>query len=458
MLEKIRNNLSIENLPPWMQRMYLMVRTVLDDITETNLMLHAGSMAYMTLGSIVPSLAVTFSIIAIFQPLSATEANWFMQFRTFILNNLAPQAGEDMVGFIEQFLENIDLAKIGVTNLLFLFGILILLLRNIEIAMNSVWQVSNTRPLFKRFIYFWIAITLGALALSVAISVFASFDASSWLPFSAGKIEDKPGPASTFMTLLVTFVFFSLLHKIGPNCKVSFKAAVMGGLSATIMIRLASFGYGIYAQNSQWNQNLYDALAVVPLFLIWLYVGWLVVLFSAIIAWRTQHGLSCERGKEGAVLRGNHELEDDNQVRNIQIRAILPVICVFAAGHRFMQARGEGLRGADLAKEFEIPLIWVREAMLIAENRGLIVIERSHQDADDMENEEDIIDLQFYPAYPLDQLTIGLVLEKLAKDSLEWLKGRQGLDAMDVKRIVEELFQNLQKGQLQTKLQTLLRA
>jgi membrane protein len=126
----------------------------MEDIKQTDLMLHASSMAYMSLGSIVPLLALTFAILSAFQPIAAPDANWFATFKLFILKNLAPQSGQDMVAFLETYLLNLDVAKIGLTGLLILIVRIIILLRDIEMALNCIWQVPRTRSLLKRFMFF----------------------------------------------------------------------------------------------------------------------------------------------------------------------------------------------------------------------------------------------------------------------------------------------------------------
>jgi membrane protein len=443
-LQGMQARLSWKQTPAILKKAWSFLTTLGQDIKQTNLMLHASSMAYMTLGSIAPLLALTFALISAFQPIADPNATWFATFKFFILENLAPQSGQTMVRFMETFLANLDVAKIGLTGFLTLIVLIVVLLRDIELALNSIWQVPHTRPVLKRFMFFWITTTLGTVCLSVVFAVFSKFSVWEGLTVQPSIEQTQFESALSFtVNLIVTFVFFSVLHKITPNCHVSVKAALVGGLAATIMIRLASAGFGLYSSTSQWNQNVYEALAVVPLFLLWLYLAWFVILFSAIIAWRTHHGFKVQRAHEAA--QSKQIDEESEHLRDLQIRAVLPFITVLLVGGRFLRTRGEGSVGKEMAVELDMPPYWIREALLIAEDLGLILIKRSAEQKGDMEN--DVLELMAYPSFPLDRMTLDEVLQKLSVDTREWLRSRPVGLPLSTHELMERVWQCLRKDQ-----------
>ncbi|HET9237740.1 MAG TPA: YihY family inner membrane protein [Oligoflexus sp.] len=451
-LQSFKQRLAHTKVPVSLGRFWSFLRTLAEDIGQTNLLIHASSMAYMTLGSIIPLLALTFAIVSAFQPIAVADADWLASFKVFILENLAPQSGENMVRVLETFLANLDVAKIGLTGFLTLIVLIILLLRDIEVALNSIWQVPQTRSFLKRFMFFWITTTLGALCLSI---VFAAFSRVSL--FDGASIEEViPSDAlATFINVLATFIFFTVLQKIGPNCHVSLKAAAVGGLVATVMIRLASKGFAFYSAHSAWNQDIYEALAVVPLFLLWLYLGWFVILFSAIIAWRTHHGFGVQRaheaGRAGRAKRGEHEAI---QLRDLHIRSMLPLICVLMAGVRFLEAKGEGVQGRQLAVDLDIPPYWVREALQIAEERGLLLIKRPPMDKTGSEN--DVLELMAYPSVPLDRISMDELLQKLTHETQEWVRSRPAELSVDLEGLLKNAFVSLGIERQQPSLAALL--
>jgi len=451
-LQEFRQGFTLERAPSAVKKSWVFFSTLMEDIKQTNLMLHASSMAYMSLGSIVPLLALTFAILSAFQPIAAPDANWFTSFKLFILKNLAPQSGQDMVAFIETYLANLDVAKIGLTGLLILIVLIIILLRDIEMALNSIWQVPQTRSLLKRFMFFWITTTLGALCLSIVVAAFSHFNSlGGWSSTDFTEQTRSGRPISDGINLLVTFIFFSVLQKFGPNCYVSTKAAMVGGLAATIMIRLASAGFGLYSANSRWNQDIYEALAVVPLFLLWLYLAWFVILLSAVIAWRTHHGFKVQRAHEAG---GAGRPDDDAMtLRDLQIRSLLPFVCVMMAGMRFLEAKGQGSEGRQIAADLDIPPYWVREGLLIAEKLGLLVIKRP---ADRDAKENDILELMAYPSFPLHQMTLQDLMHKLSEDTSLWLNSRPTDLPINLQNLLEKAYSSLREHQGQISLAALL--
>jgi membrane protein len=451
-IQSFKQRFAHTKVPVSLGRFWSLLRTLGEDIGQTNLLLHASSMAYMTLGSIIPLLALTFAIVSAFQPIAVADADWLTTFKIFILENLAPQSGESMVRVLETFLANLDVAKIGLTGFLTLIVLIIILLRDIEVALNSIWQVPQTRSFLKRFMFFWITTTLGALCLSI---IFAAFSRVSL--FDGASMEEvMPGDSlATFVNALATFVFFTVLQKIGPNCHVSLKAAAVGGLVATVMIRLASKGFAFYSTHSAWNQDIYEALAVVPLFLLWLYLGWFVILFSAIIAWRTHHGFGVQRAQEaGRAGRANRAEHEAIQLRDLHIRSMLPLICVLMAGVRFLEAKGEGIEGKQLAVDLDIPPYWVREAILIAEERGLLLIKRPPMDK--TVSDSDVLELMAYPSVPLDKISMDDLLQKLTHETQEWVRSRPAELSVNLEGLLKNVLANLGIAQKQPSLAALL--
>jgi YihY family inner membrane protein len=172
-LQSFKQRLAHTKAPVSLGPFWSFLRTLAEDIGQTNLLIHASSMAYMTLGSIIPLLALTFAIVSAFQPIAVADADWLTTFKILILENLAPQSAENMVRVLETFLANLDVAKIGLTGFLTLTVLIILLLRDIEVTLNSIWQVPQTRSFVKRFMFFWITTTLGALCLSIVFAAFS---------------------------------------------------------------------------------------------------------------------------------------------------------------------------------------------------------------------------------------------------------------------------------------------
>ncbi len=386
------------------------------DMNRTNLFSRASAMAYMTLGSIVPSLAVFFAIIAIFQPVTDPNTQWFAKFRAFILTNLAPDSGQQTVAYIERFLANLDVATIGVTGFASALVILILLLRNVEEALNEIWEVTDARPILRRFVFFWTALTLGAFSMSLMLGFITKFNLSNLLPFVSGPDDGNPF-FEALLTLAFTFAGFTALYKVGPNCKVPWRPALIGAATATVMLRLASTGYTIFATNNSSYQNIYGAISAVPLFLLWLYLLWLVILFGALVTWRVQQGVYA-----GIAARADAKAAIDpvQKSRQQQLQALAPVICVLSVYQRFLAAPGHGPTPRELARSMDMPLPWILDACRTALAHGLIIMRHPLGPVADHDDEA-LASLEAFPTYPAEQMTVDDIIARCSAPSRAWL-------------------------------------
>ncbi|MBC7533006.1 MAG: YihY family inner membrane protein, partial [Oligoflexus sp.] len=324
---------------------------------------------------------------------------------------------QDLVGKIESLLANIDITKIGIVGFVTLFVVVIFLLRNIEIAFNQIWQVEATRTWYKRSLFFWLTITLGGVCLSVFISLLSEIGAGSILPFLSKGDRVIPTIISELINLGLIFGFFFIVHKVVPNRRVSKRAALVGGMSAALMIRGASFGFGIYTAYSHWNQNIYAALSVVPLFLLWLYVVWIVVLFSVILAWRTDFGMEASRigeAESGVFTSQNFGYRDH------EIRVLLPFIFYRLVCRKFESAKGEGLTFQEISGNLKLPPKWLKEALDICLDNSFVVLAdepkiSGHSTVEGFEG-------RLFPAIPLAEFQWFESLEKVSTHTKKWLK------------------------------------
>jgi hypothetical protein len=191
---------------------------------------------------------------------------------------------------------------------------------------------------------------------------------------------------------------------------------------------------------------------VVPLFLLWLYLGWFVILFSAIIAWRTHHGFHVKRAHEAIQSK---EIENEAlHFRDLQLRSVLPYICIMELGARFLSTKGQGSLGKEMAVELDVPPYWIREALLIAEDLGLVLIKRPAEKTGDMEN--DVLELMAYPSFPLGRMSLEEVLQRLSGDARKWVQERPSVLPLAVGQLMATTYDCLEKGQLSLSIEELV--
>jgi len=237
----------------------------------------ASSLTFTTVLSIVPLLAVVLSLFTAF-PL-------FAEFRTaleeFLSTSLMPPAVSDNVMlYLNQFAAKASgLTAVGS---LFLIVTSVSLIMTIDQALNDIWQVEHRRPLRQRMLVYWAIVSLGPILAG------ASLWATSLLAReSLGQVDDLPGSVSfalSFIPLVATGLGFTALFCTVPNRKVEVRDAFIGGLGTAIVLEIMRTGFAFYLTRFPSYTVIYGAFATLPIFLLWIYLSWLVVLVGATVA------------------------------------------------------------------------------------------------------------------------------------------------------------------------------
>ncbi len=232
----------------------------------------AASLSYTSLLSLVPLLAVIFGIAAAFPVFE----NWSGQFKQLVFDNLVPDSGMQVQESIEQFLGSVS--ALTLTGTFFLIITALLLLMRIEKTFNRIWRVTRARPLVPKITMYWAVLTLGPLTLGAATAL----SAQPMLELLGADALDA-GLLRTLGIFLFTWLAFTLMFLLVPNCRVPLAYAATGGLVSTLLFTLAKTGFVGYVSRANYSV-IYGALASIPIFLLWLYVVWGVILLGASLA------------------------------------------------------------------------------------------------------------------------------------------------------------------------------
>lgn len=244
---------------------------------EDNCLLTAGMLAYTTLLAVVPLTAVTLAVISAFPVFDA----WSGLVQEFIFDNFVPTAGEVVQRYINEFANKAtQLTAAGVLLLVF---IAVLLMWNVERTLNRIWRVTTPRRLVNRFMVYWSALTLGPLLIGASLAISSYLvslplvsEAASTLGLRSRLIHVAPFAAS--------LAAFTLLYVMVPNRSVRIRNALAGGLLAAVLFELAKRAFGFYVTNFPTYEHIYGTLATIPIFLIWVYLSWVVILLGASFA------------------------------------------------------------------------------------------------------------------------------------------------------------------------------
>lgn len=254
-----------------------LLRFVAGRFGDDHLAQAASSLTFTTVLSLVPLLAVIFALFTAF-PL-------FAQFRLaldeFMVNSLMPATVADTVmNYLSQFA--LQASRLSALGGLFLLATAITLILTIDKTFNDIWHVTRQRSLVQRMLVYWAVLSLGPVVLGASLWT-TSFLARESLGLVA-DLSAMAGLALTFLPMVVTGLSITVMFLVVPNRYVDWRDAALGGFGAAIVLELMKTGVAWYVTRFPTYTMVYGTFAILPIFLLWLYLSWLVVLFGATVA------------------------------------------------------------------------------------------------------------------------------------------------------------------------------
>jgi membrane protein len=258
---------------PWLDT----ARTLRERFREDRLGLTASSLTFTTLIALVPLVTVmlaVFSAFPMFASFQKALEQWFLQ-------SLVPDGiAKPVLSALTQFAAKA--ARMGSAGLAVLVLTALALMLTIDRALNAIWRVRRPRPFAQRVLIYWAALTLGPLLLGVSLSL------TSWaLSAGRGVVGAMPGGVSVLLNtvelVLMAAGMAGLYHYV-PNTYVRWRHAIAGGVFVALGLEVAKRVLAWYVGAMPTYSSVYGAFATVPILLLWIYVGWLIVLWGAVIA------------------------------------------------------------------------------------------------------------------------------------------------------------------------------
>jgi membrane protein len=258
---------------PW----YETLRTLRLRFRDDRLGQTAGSLTFTTLIALVPLLTVMLAIFTAF-PMFASFQDALQK---YFLQSLVPDTiAKPVLGALTQFSSKAH--KLGGAGLVALVVSALALMLTIDRTLNAIWRVRKPRPIAQRVLVYWAAITLGPLVLGVSLSL-TSYAISA----SRGLVGTMPGGVRLLLDIvefgLLAATMAGLFHYV-PNIHVRWRHAAAGGLFVAAGFEVAKRVLGWYVSSVGSYSTVYGAFATAPIFLLWLYTGWVIVLLGAVVA------------------------------------------------------------------------------------------------------------------------------------------------------------------------------
>ena len=361
----------------WLVFLYTLRRWIRVDQSATL----ASSLALQTLLSIVPFAGLVLTLVGLLGKDSGRN------FLKTIAGMAIPDPGRAtaIAETLYELARNVTLENLGIVGF---FGSLVgasLLFLTLETTINDIWRVKYRRSAVAKFTMFYTLATLAPLV------IFFSLGA----PIVA-RITNQAGFA--FLPLLSTALAFILLNKFMPATRVHWLAAALGGLAGAALFELTKRGFALYLSTMSNYEGTYGALAVLPVFCVWAYLSWLIVLFAVELTCVLQH-LPLVR-REGYIPAPLREADDEGVGASRLACRLMLAVC----DHH--DRRGEPLALRALGARFHVDAARLSSVVSRLEGAGLLLAVGTTEAA-------------HVPGRALDQVTVLEVLRMFTSHDVE---------------------------------------
>jgi len=276
---------EVSNARRWIFVPVRLLVVVARQLVRGQLNLRAMSLVYTTLLSIVPLLAVSFSVLKGF--------GVHNQIEPLLMNFLQPLGpkGKELSDNIIGFVENVRVGVLGSLGLLFLLYTVVSLIQKVESSFNYVWQVERLRGFAQRFSSYMSVVLIGPVLVFTALGVTATAMNNTMVQqlMSVQPFGDLVVLFSKLVPYLLVIAAFIFIYMFIPNTRVKFLPAFVGGMVAGVLWQSSGWAFAAFIATSSNYAAIYSSFAILILLLIWLYLNWLILLLGAQVAFYVQY-------------------------------------------------------------------------------------------------------------------------------------------------------------------------
>lgn len=339
----------------WAYKAIRFLFVLVREVSQGQLTLRAMSLVYTTLLSIVPLLAVSFSVLKAF--------GVHNQIEPLLYDLVAPlgEQGDEIVLKLLDFVENMKVGVLGSLGLALLLYTVVSLIQKVEVSFNHVWRAKSSRSISRRFSDYLSVIMVGPVLVFSAMGLTASM-MNSGVMQSVMDIEPFGSLlvlTSRLLPLLLVILAFTFAYVFVPNTRVQFTSALVGGLVGGTLWQASGLAFAEFAAGSTKYAAIYSGFAILIMFMIWLYVSWLILLVGAQVAFYHQYPERIRLSDQRVPLSG-------------RFREQLTLLVIFQIARSFVN-KAPPLTIDKLADTLQVPPDRVAEAIELLASRDLLV-------------------------------------------------------------------------------------
>lgn len=237
---------------------------------------YAGSLAFTTLLSIVPLMIFIFYILSFFPTLKMAG----QQVEQFVFHNFVASSANAISTQLTVFLSHIGVISWWNVSALFFFGVMLIF--SVIDAVNNVWHTSLQKHATFSFIAYSILLFIAPIIFAILISITSYLTS---LPFLSNILNTSWAKKPIFLIFpfVVEWLIFSVFHWMMPSCRVYFRYALIAGFITMVLFEVAKWGFVQYIHYFPTYHFIYGALSIIPIFFVWVYLSWLILIVGALI-------------------------------------------------------------------------------------------------------------------------------------------------------------------------------
>jgi membrane protein len=399
---------------------YIVAKSFFDDKCQ----LRSAALTFRTLLSIVPFFALIFAV--------AKGLGFQKNLEPILLEKIAP-GQEQVISNILQYIENTNVKALGSIGLVFLVWIVISMLSMIEETFNDVWGIRRGRGILRKFSdYLSIVIVIPLVFIVVtALNTILATNISNMPIMKIEIVKFFVSNLRLILPYLLTCFAFIGIYKFMPNTKVNFSAAFFGGIIGGTIWQFLEWSYINFQMGVSRYNAIYGAFATFPIFLIWIYISWLVLLLGAEIsfAYQNEENYAEERTSENTAFR---------------LKELLALNLMYTIAFNFERGKTEQT-AEELAHVLNVPVRLIRELLFVMNKKGLLI-----------EIPKDEKTFLYHPARPIQNITIADVLGALKSHGTEYIKIDESLSRYVLSEILKKKETSFLKSDLNKNFKELL--
>jgi len=255
----------------WGYVLYISIKRLI----EERFTYKASALAFTTLLGMVPMFSVIVSLMSYFP----TFYGFIELAQTYLINNFMPTADQSVRIYLEGFIH--QAANLPLLGIMFLAVTAIMLLMTVQDTLDDIWQTETTTLKLTDILIYWTVLLATPVFLGLSIFISSYIFSLQW--YGGAKYLHLGLSPLAMIPFFINTCIFMMLYTVMPNIKVAWRDGLLGGLIASTLFESGKKMFVVYLKQFPSYEVIYGTLAAIPIFLVWLYISWLIILFGAIV-------------------------------------------------------------------------------------------------------------------------------------------------------------------------------